>query len=115
MGRSRAVGSRFGALAAAIHGAGTATIPCHDGPFRGTSVKHDQKNFVIFAALAALILFGWPQIAHWIFPQQQPASVKIEGGKTKAVPNPGADPAGDSPKALRDRQIVLAETPRVQI
>jgi len=78
-------------------------------------VKHDQKNFVIFALLAALILFGWPQITHWIFPQQQPASVKIEGGKTKPVGNPGADPAYDSPKALRDRQIVLAETPRVAI
>lgn len=77
--------------------------------------KDEQKNFVIFAVLAALILFGWPQIAHWIFPQQQPAPVKIEGGKTKVVPNPGADPADDSPKALRDRQIVLAETPRVQI
>lgn len=78
-------------------------------------MKHDQKNFVIFAVLAALILFGWPQIAHWIFPQQQPAPVTMEGGKTKVVPNPGADPAGDSPKALRDRQIVLAETPRVAI
>ncbi|KRC81770.1 membrane protein insertase YidC [Sphingomonas sp. Root241] len=78
-------------------------------------MKHDQKNFVIFAVLAALILFGWPQIAHWIFPQQQPAPVTIEGGKTKVVSNPGADPAGDSPKALRDRQIVLAETPRVAI
>ncbi|MDT8759783.1 membrane protein insertase YidC [Sphingomonas psychrotolerans] len=77
--------------------------------------KDDQKNFVIFAVLAALILFGWPQIAHWFFPQQQPAPVKIEGGKTKPVANPGADPAADSPRALRDRQIVLAETPRVAI
>jgi YidC/Oxa1 family membrane protein insertase len=77
--------------------------------------KDDQKNFVIFAVLAALILFGWPQIAHWFFPQQQPAPVKIEGGKTVPVTNPGADPAADSPKAMRDRQTVLAETPRVQI
>jgi YidC/Oxa1 family membrane protein insertase len=78
-------------------------------------VKDEQKNFVIFAVLAALILFGWPQIAHWIFPQQQPAPVKIEGGKTKPVANPGADPAADSPGALRARELVLAETPRVQI
>ena len=77
--------------------------------------KDDQKNFVIFALLAALILFGWPQITHWVFPQQQPASVKIEGGKTKPVANAGTDPAADSPNALRDRQVVLAETPRVQI
>ncbi len=78
-------------------------------------MKDEQKNFVIFAVLAALILFGWPQIAHWIFPQQQPAPVKIEGGKTKPVANPGADPAADSPGALRARELVLAETPRVQI
>ncbi len=77
--------------------------------------KEDQKNFLIFAVLAALILFGWPQIAHWIFPQQQPAPVQIQGGKTKPVANPGADPAADSPKAMRDRQIVLGETPRVAI
>jgi YidC/Oxa1 family membrane protein insertase len=77
--------------------------------------KDDQKNFLIFAVLAALILFGWPQITHWFFPQQQPAPVKYEGGKAKPVANPGADPAADSPKALRDRQIVLSESPRVAI
>ncbi|HVJ03779.1 MAG TPA: membrane protein insertase YidC [Sphingomonas sp.] len=78
-------------------------------------MKDDQKNFLIFAVLAALILFGWPQIMHWVFPQQQPAPTKIEGGKTEVVPNPAADPAADSAKALRDRQIVLSETPRVAI
>jgi YidC/Oxa1 family membrane protein insertase len=78
-------------------------------------VKDDQKNFLIFAVLAALILFGWPQIMHWVFPQQQPAPTRIEGGKTQPVPNPAADPAADSPAAIRDRQVVLAETPRVAI
>jgi YidC/Oxa1 family membrane protein insertase len=78
-------------------------------------VKEDQKNFLIFAVLAALILFGWPTIMHWVFPQQQPAPVKVEQGQVKPVPNPGADPAADSPQALRDRQAVLAESPRVRI
>jgi YidC/Oxa1 family membrane protein insertase len=78
-------------------------------------VKDDQKNFLIFAVLAALILFGWPQIMHWVFPQQQPAPTRIEGGKTQPVPNPSADPAADSPTALRNREIVLAESPRVAI
>ncbi|UYY58562.1 membrane protein insertase YidC [Sphingomonas sp. S2-65] len=78
-------------------------------------MKDDKKNFLIFAVLAALILFGWPKIQHWIFPQQNPAPTQIEGGKTKVVPQPGADPTADSPQALRDRQIVLAESPRVQI
>lgn len=78
-------------------------------------MKDDQKNFVIFAVLAALILFGWPQIMHWVFPQQPAATTKLEDGKSKALPNPGADPAADSPTALRDRQAVLAESPRVAI
>lgn len=78
-------------------------------------MKDDQKNFVIFAVLAALILFGWPQIARWVFPQQQPAPNKIEDGKSKPVANPGADPAADSPAALRDRQLVLGESPRIAI
>ncbi|UZK66280.1 membrane protein insertase YidC [Sphingomonas sp. M1-B02] len=78
-------------------------------------MKEDQKNFVIFAILAALILFGWPTIMQWVFPQQAPAPVKIEGGKTIPVPNPAADPALDSPTAMRDRAAVLASTPRVLI
>jgi YidC/Oxa1 family membrane protein insertase len=78
-------------------------------------VKDDHKNFLIFALLAAVILFGWPAIQHWIFPQQNPAPTQIQGGETKVLPQPGADPTADSPKALRDRQIVLAESPRVQI
>ncbi|MET0308460.1 MAG: membrane protein insertase YidC [Sphingomonas sp.] len=78
-------------------------------------MKDDQKNFVLFAVLAALILFGWPTIMHFIFPQQQPATTKVVNGKSTPVPNPSADPAADSRSALRDRQVVLAETPRVQI
>ncbi|WP_448661630.1 membrane protein insertase YidC [Sphingomonas sp. CJ20] len=78
-------------------------------------MKDDQKNFVLFAVLAALILFGWPQIMHWVFPQQSPATTKLEDGKSKALPDPRAGPAVDSPGALRDRQIVLDESPRVAI
>ncbi len=78
-------------------------------------MKEDQKNFVLFAVLAALILFGWPTIMHWVFPQQPPAPTKVEGGKTEVKPNPNADPTADSPKAIRDRAVVLKESPRVTI
>ncbi len=115
MGRSRAVGSPSDESRAAIHGAGTATIPCHDGISRETPVKEDQKNFVIFALLAALILFAWQPIMHWVFPQQPAATTKLVNGKSQPVPNPAADPTADSPSALRDRAAVLAETPRVVI
>jgi YidC/Oxa1 family membrane protein insertase len=73
-------------------------------------VKDDQKNFVIFAVLAALILFGWPQISHWIFPQQQPAPSRSRAARPSRSPIPAPIPPPIRPSALRDRQIVLAET-----
>ncbi|KAK0330118.1 hypothetical protein LTR94_034097, partial [Friedmanniomyces endolithicus] len=36
-------------------------------------------------------------------------------GKNKPVANPAADPTADAPAAIRSRQVVLAETPRVAI
>ncbi|KTF67629.1 membrane protein insertase YidC [Sphingomonas sp. HT-1] len=78
-------------------------------------MKEEQKNFVLFAVFAALILFGWPVISRWVFPQQPPAPAKMVDGKLQPVPNPGADPAANSPKAIRNRDAVLAETPRVEI
>ncbi|MES2986318.1 MAG: membrane protein insertase YidC [Pseudomonadota bacterium] len=78
-------------------------------------MKEDQKNFLLFAVLAATILFGWPTIAAWIFPTQNAAPVKIEGGQTTPVVDPKADPTADSPKAIRDRGIVIKESPRVAI
>lgn len=78
-------------------------------------MKDDHKNFVLFAVLAALILFGWPYIARTVFPVANPPVTKIEKGKQQPLPNPGADPTADSPAALRDRAQVLAETPRVRI
>ncbi|MBX3593798.1 membrane protein insertase YidC [Sphingomonas sp.] len=78
-------------------------------------MKDEQKNFLLFAVLAALLLFGWPVVTGWLFPTANPPVTKIEGGKTKIVPNPGADPAADKPTAIRDRKLVLAESPRVAI
>ena len=78
-------------------------------------MSNDNKNFVLFAILAALILFGWPYVTRTFFPTANPPVTKIEGGKTKALPNPGADPTADTPAAIRDRAVVLAEAPRVRI
>jgi YidC/Oxa1 family membrane protein insertase len=77
-------------------------------------VKEDQKNFIIFAVIAAALLIAWPMVSSRFFPSNPPVT-KIEGGKTHVVANPGADPAADSPAATRDRSAVLAETPRIQI
>ncbi|RYG89623.1 MAG: membrane protein insertase YidC [Alphaproteobacteria bacterium] len=77
-------------------------------------MKEDQKNFLLFAVLAAAILFGWPTIAAWVFPQQNPAPTMVDG-KTVNVPAPAANPTADTPKAIRDRGLVLKESPRVVI
>lgn len=78
-------------------------------------MKNDQKNFLLFAVLAALVLFGWPYIANHFFPAANPPVTKLEDGKSKPVVNPATDPAADTADAIRDRAIVLRETPRVAI
>ncbi|MGN5373802.1 membrane protein insertase YidC [Sphingomonas hankookensis] len=78
-------------------------------------MKNDQKNFLLFAVLAALVLFGWPYIANHFFPAANPPVTKLEDGKSKPVANPATDPAADTANAIRDRAAVLRETPRVAI
>jgi YidC/Oxa1 family membrane protein insertase len=78
-------------------------------------VSNDNRNFITFAIIAALILFGWPLIASRFFPTSPPAT-KIEGGKTIAQPTPGSSPAAaDATTVLRDRAAVMKDSPRVQI
>jgi YidC/Oxa1 family membrane protein insertase len=80
-------------------------------------VKEDQKNFLLFAVIAGVLLFAWPVVTNWLFPQQkQIASTQMVNGKQVAKPIPGtAGPTADSPSTMRDRDVVLAETPRVAI
>ena len=78
-------------------------------------MKNDGKNFILFALFAALVLFGWPMVAGQLFPAANPPVTKVEGGETKVVANPAADPTADSPAAVRDRALVIAETPRIRI
>lgn len=75
----------------------------------------DKKNIILAVLLTAAILFGWPYIADHFFPAANPPATKIEGGKAQPLPKPGADPTADSPSAIRDRNLVLQESPRVPI
>ncbi len=77
-------------------------------------MTEDNKNFVLFAVVAALILFGWPLIQNRFFPAANPPVTKIEGGKTEIVQGKGAATA-DAPGAIRDRNLVIGESPRVKI
>ncbi|RIA36733.1 protein translocase subunit yidC [Hephaestia caeni] len=78
-------------------------------------MSQDNRNLVVFALIAVLLLFGWPLVQHQFFPTANPPVTTIKDGKTEVLPQPSADPAADAPAAVRNRQQVLAETPRVAI
>lgn len=73
------------------------------------------RNMILAIVLSALVLVGWSFVSNRYFPAANPPVTKVEDGKTKVLPNPGADPAADSPAALRDRKVVIASTPRITI
>jgi YidC/Oxa1 family membrane protein insertase len=114
MERSGADGWRSSGSRDAILGADTDPIRCRDDDVE-RQVNNDNKNFIVFAVIAALILFGWPLAQSRFFPTANPPATKIVDGKSKALPQPGADPTADGPAAIRDRRAVLAESPRVRI
>ena len=75
----------------------------------------DNRNLILAIVLSALVLFGWSLVSERYFPTASEPSTQIVDGKQVAVPKPGADPTADAPAALRSRQLVLRETPRVAI
>jgi YidC/Oxa1 family membrane protein insertase len=76
---------------------------------------NEQRNVILAIVLSAIVLFGWSALSEKFFPTAAPPSTKIEAGKEIVVPKPGADPAADSVPAVRAREAVLADTPRVAI
>lgn len=71
----------------------------------------NQRNMILAIVLSALVLFGWSAISRHYFPTANPPVTKTVDGKQVALPNPAAD----APAVLRDRAVVLAETPRLKI
>jgi YidC/Oxa1 family membrane protein insertase len=65
--------------------------------------------------LSALVLIGWSLLSDKIFPTAAPQTQHVENGKVKPVPQPQADPTADAPRVIRNREAVLAESPRVQV
>jgi YidC/Oxa1 family membrane protein insertase len=78
-------------------------------------VNSDNKNMILAVVLSGLILLGWGLFTEYYFPAANPPAVKVEKGRVTPLPQPQADPTADSPRALRDRRAVLAETPRLAI
>jgi YidC/Oxa1 family membrane protein insertase len=75
----------------------------------------NQRNMILAIVLSALVLFGWSALSDRFFPTANQPSTKMVDGKQVPVPQPGADPTADAPRALRDRAQVLRDGPRVRI
>ncbi len=76
---------------------------------------NENRNMILAIVLSAIVLLGWSLITETWFPTANPPATKIEKGREVPVAQPSADPAADSPRAIRDRAIVLGETQRVRI
>ena len=75
----------------------------------------DNRNMILAIVLSAIVLFGWSFLSDRYFPTASEPSTKIVEGKQVPIPQPGEDPTADAPAAVRDRAVVLRETPRVAI
>ena len=76
---------------------------------------NDSKNLILAVVLSALILLGWTWAANKYFPTSNPQSTRVENGRQQPLPQPQAQPAPATTKALQDRNQVLASTPRLKI
>jgi YidC/Oxa1 family membrane protein insertase len=71
----------------------------------------NQRNLILAVILSALVFLGWTWISAHYFPAVP--TTKIVNGKQVALPSPESQL--DQPTRVRDRAIVLGETPRVAI
>jgi YidC/Oxa1 family membrane protein insertase len=77
---------------------------------------NQQRNLMLAIALSALVLLGWSFIAQKWIPTANPPATKIVNGKQVPLPKPNASPSpANGPAAVRSRDAVLKETPRIAI
>jgi YidC/Oxa1 family membrane protein insertase len=76
---------------------------------------NDNRNMLLAIVLSAFVLIGWSLLSDKFFPTAGPQTQRVENGKVHPVPQPQASPAAETPTAIRDRAVVLTETPRVRI
>ncbi len=76
---------------------------------------NDHKNMILAIALSALVLIGWTVIADTWFPPANPPVTTIEDGREVPVDTPTVTPVAETPRTIRAREAVLAESPRVRI
>ena len=74
-------------------------------------MNEERRNWVLFAVLAALIMFGGQYLTTKFFPVANPPVTRVADGKTIPVSNAPVT----TPARTRDRNQVLGETARVKI
>ena len=73
----------------------------------------NQRNLILAVVLSCLVFLGWTFLSARFFPVAAPPSTKIVNGKQVALPSPESQ--ASQPARVRNRAIVLAESPRIQI
>jgi len=76
---------------------------------------NEHKNMILAIVLSAIVLVGWSFASERYFPTANPPVTRIEKGRQVATPQPQASAVPNAPAAMRDRAIVLRESPRVAI
>jgi YidC/Oxa1 family membrane protein insertase len=76
---------------------------------------NDNKNIILAVVLSALVLFGWSFVSERYFPTANPPVTRIEKGREVPTAPSAASAAAAAPATVRDRAIVLGESPRVAI
>jgi YidC/Oxa1 family membrane protein insertase len=70
---------------------------------------------ILAIVLSALVLFGWNFLTESYFPTANPPATKTEKGRQVPVTDPRAGAVPTTPRANRDRALVLRESPRIAI
>jgi len=73
----------------------------------------NQRNLILAVVLSCLVFLGWTFLSSRFFPVAAPPSTQIVKGKQVALPTPQSQ--ASQPARLRNRTLVLRESPRVQI
>jgi YidC/Oxa1 family membrane protein insertase len=81
---------------------------------------NDNRNMILAVLLSIVVLLGWTFLSPRLLPTAAPQTQQVRDGRTHALPQPQASPAGvapatGAPAALKVRADVLRSTPRVKI
>ena len=74
---------------------------------------NENKNLILAVVLSALVLLGWSLLSERFAPSNPPP--KVENGKVLPTTPSQSASAPNAPAQLKNRAVVIRETPRVQI